>query len=300
MNRLLLSLVLGLPLAAACSSPPGGGGGDGGTMGAMDMKMATPPPPISVKSGAMMTDADESCLGSRKDPPGPNADTMITAKITDFQDDNIVVGATIMVWKDAADVPDPKKAIATSTVSDAMGMYTIKIPGGTPYRVIMGNTGGMAISNGNPVATIATYEFNRNFDDKARVAVKVSTREAIPGLVSVIPDPTLGVLAGAVRDCKNTEVGGATVKVSMTTAAYDSDALTFYFVKVGGSTLPTRQQHWTSPDNGSFAALNVPPGLATVTASGQVGSGTPKTLTTLTVPVLAGAITIAEMLPSTM
>ena len=52
----------------------------------------------------------------------------------------------------------------------------------------------------------------------------------------------------------------------MTASAYMADCNTFYFTDVNGSTLPTRQLHWTSAKNGTFAALNVPaPGLATLT-----------------------------------
>ncbi len=290
MNRFLSTLLFALPLA--------GCGGGSGSASSLDMAMAVQSPPLSVTVMGMAQPADFSCLGSRKDPPGPMMDTVVTGKITDFQDDNIVVGATVYIWKDAADVPDPMKAIATTKApSDKDGMYSITIPAGAPYRIIRGNSGGMAISNGNPVETIPAYEFNRNFDDANPVAVKTSTREAIPGLVSIIPDETKGVLAGAVRDCKNSETGDARVAVSMTTMTYDSDANTFYFTD---QDLPTRVLHWTNPKNGTFVSLNVPPGLATVAATGVVGSGAAKTLGSYTIPVQPGAVTIVEILPAAM
>jgi hypothetical protein len=316
--------------ALACAVALAGCGGTSTTPAPPDMAMmcgpTMPPPQLGITAGKMATPcptgnecqapqfcdttlnpkicalpANYSCLGTRMDPPGPSMDVVVTGLIKDFQDNNVVMGATVTLWKNAADVPDPAKAIATSMApSDANGNYMIKVPAGTPYRVIRGNSGGKAISNGNPVDTIPAYEFNRNFDDKSPVAVKTSTREAIPGLVSVIPDPTLGVLAGSVRDCMNTEVGNALVAVSMTSVMYDGVCNTFYFADVGGSTLPTRTIHYSSEANGTFAALNVPPGLATLTVTGIVGSGAAKTISTATVPVQGGAVTIVEMLPLSM
>jgi hypothetical protein len=239
--------------------------------------------------------ADYSCNGKRVDPAAPTTDTVVTGTIKDFQDDNLVSGAVISVYA-TADQVLAKMPIATSMPSDAMGNYTVTVPKGY-YRVIFGNTGGKALSNGNPVDTIDTYEFNRKYDDKGRTAVKVSTREAIPGLVSVIPDTSLGVLAGAVRDCNEKEVGGARVTISDTSGPYMGDMLTFYFKKISGSTLPTRTQKWTD-GNGAFAALNVPVGKGTVSAKGIITTADGEVdLGSGTVPVLAGSITLFEVLP---
>ncbi|MSP63967.1 MAG: hypothetical protein EXR72_27225 [Myxococcales bacterium] len=277
----------------------GGVGCGSGTMtGTPDMAMK-PSPPIYVEAkDKTQTPANyKDCVA---DPAGPDKETEVEGLIKDFQDDNLVEGAVIKIYKTAADVPANPIAMTTS---DKDGKYKIKVPAGAPYRLIYGSEGGKAISNGNPVDTIATYEFNRAWNDKERVAVKVSTREAIPGLVSVIPDVTLGVLAGSVRDCKRSDVGGAQVKITGTGKLkdgtdYKADEFTFYFVEVSGSTLPTRTQKWTAA-NGTFAALNVPaPGTATVTAYGTIAlGGKPVELGKETVPLQPGAITIIEILP---
>jgi hypothetical protein len=221
-------------------------------------------------------------------------DTPIMGVIKDFQDSNLVVGAVIKVYASAADVP--ANPIATSMPSDAMGNWSVTVPKGH-YRVIFGNDSGMAItSGGTMVATIPTYEFDRVYSDHDRTAVKASTRDVIQGLVSVVPDPALGVIAGSVRDCANKETGGATVAVSGTSTAYDSASLLFYFKDVSGTTLPNRNQKWTTA-LGLFAALNVPVGSATATATGQVQESAPKELGAATVPILSGAITIVDVLP---
>ena len=291
MKRLLLCIAA-IGLAPGC-----GGGGGGGGDGAAKADGGTPEvklPTAYVGDKEPGTPADyASCMA---DPAGPAMDTVVMGKIIDFQDDNIVVDAAIKVFAKVEDVPAKPLAM---TKSDKSGLFTITIPKGAPYRLIWSNEGGKAItSNGNPVDTIPTYEFNQRFDDKERVGVKEATREAIPGLVSVIPDKALGVLAGSVRDCKSKEVGGARVKVAATAGAFDADALTFYFSKVGGSTLPTRTQKYTSGANGTFATLNIPaPGTGSVEAYGVVGGGEPKLIGKATVPVQPGAITIVEVVP---
>jgi hypothetical protein len=179
----------------------------------------------------------------------------------------------------------------------ADGTYSMVVPAGTDYRVIRAVGVGMAMSNGSSSATIKTYEFGIKYDDTSPVSVKESTKEAITGLVSVVFMPGYGVVAGAVHDCDDKEVGGARVQV--TTMGYDSTAqdLLFYFVNVSGSTLPTRKQKWTG-EGGAFASLNVPaPGTAQITANGIIGSGNLQMIGQAQIPIIADAITIVHMVP---
>jgi hypothetical protein len=286
----IVSLAYFLVAVAGC--------GGGTPMSMPDMKMAPMPPALYIGDTAPGTPADESCVGHFMDPAAPTTDTVVMGTIKDFQDMNLVMGAVVSVYLTPADVMS-KTAIAMSTPSDANGKYMLTVPKGH-FRVIMGNTGGKAISNGNPVDTIDTYEFNVRYDYATATAVKTSTRDAIPGLVSVDPDPALGVLAGTVRDCNGKEMGGAIVDVSNTSAMYDSSQFIFYFQSVSGTTLPTRTLKWTSGSVGVFAALNVPTGTATLNANGIIGSGSLMKLGSETVPVLPGSITIADILPASM
>jgi len=262
-----------------------------------DMAM-TPPPPLYLQdSTGAQKPADYSCLGTRTDPAAPTADYVLTGKVADFQDNDPVAGAVVSVYLDAQSVAMNQPA-AQSMPSAMDGTYTLTVPKGQ-YRVIFGTRGGKAISSGGTAKdTIDTFEFGRAYKDAGRTAVKVTTRDAIPGLVSVVPDVTLGVIAGSVRDCAGKEVGGAKVAITGTSAMYDAASLTFYFTDVGGATLPTRKLKWTDGANGVFAALNVPPGSATVTAIGIVGSGDLKTLGAQSINVPSGAVTIVEVLPT--
>src|SRR5207247_563747 len=112
---------------------------------------------------------------------------------------------------------------------------------------------------------------NIKASDTKPVSVKTSTKDLIPGLVSVTQMDGLGVLAGGVRDCDNNETQGAIVDVEV--AGYDPKGKIFYFQDVEGMTVPVRQLKWTAV-NGVFAALNVPPGTGKVSARGKIGSGT--------------------------
>ncbi len=286
MNRSLIVAALAA-LVAGC------GGGEMTTQ-MPDMKMGHTAPPIFLGSPDGGTAPDETCLGSRKDPAPPTMDTMVSGTIKDFQDSNPVEGAIVAVYTSPQQVVDGKPA-TMSAPSDAMGNYTVTVPAGF-YRVIFGNSGGKAVSNGTMVDTIPAFELDRVFSDKDRVAVKTSTRDAIPSIVGITPDDTLGVIAGTVHDCNNKIIGGATISVT-TTPAYDQSNI-FYFITVNGSAFPSRNAFWTSGDPGVYAALNVPPGTAVVTATGVVGSGAPQTLGSASIPVLKGSIVIADLLPT--
>ena len=284
----LASLAVGLAACTGSTTPADMGGHD------MAATVTQPAAFVDLADGGTAPAALD-CIGTRNDPAAPTVDTVVTGQIKDFQDSNIVVGAVVSIYTDPAQVI-ANHPVAMSTPSDMNGMYTVTIPKGF-YRVIMGNSGGKAISGGGAMAeTITTYEFGRIFDDKSRVAVKTTTRDAIFGLVSIPYDATAGAVAGSVRDCAGANFGGGRASVTMTSSSFDN-ANIFYFKDVGGSPILVRTAKYTS-GLGVFAALNVPAGNATVSATAVVGSGAPKTVGSYTVPVLAGAITIVDVIPS--
>ncbi len=290
--------------------------------------------------------AKYECVGKFKDKdiadPG-NPDVVVTmdngkptitlkGKIRDFQDDQPVWNADIKIFLSADDVLAPaaeKKWIASlkeqqlkadpnidpkllGTAMDGTYTITYTLPNVTTTRIIIHNIDGRALDNGTKFETIPTYEFFRLWNERNPVAIKLATKQAIPGLVSVTQRDGLGVLAGGIRDCEDNNVGGATVQV--TGGNYPGDPMAascadgkpydgtkqnqiFYFAKVGGSTLPTRVRKWTS-GNGAVAALNVPPGKGKITVKGILTAGGMLTeLNSAEVPVIADAVTIVDLPP---
>lgn len=277
---------------AVCAMGVGGCGGTTMMNSSPDMAMKPVVPPGLTLEGSMgMTPGDIACVGNPKDPAAPDAETVVTGVIKDFQDDNKVVGAVIKLYATVEDVM-ANKPMVTSAPSDADGNFTYTVPKGY-YRIIRANEGGKAVSSGNMVKTIPTYEFNVVYSDKSPTAVKTSTKDLIPGLVSVTQMDGFGVLAGGARDCNNKHVQGAIVDVAAT--GYKSDGQIFYFADVpGAGTVPVRNQKWTG-DNGVFAALNVPPGYGIVTIKGALKMGDPLTvISQYKIPVIADAVTIVE------
>ena len=255
----------------------------------------TPPAPTLIDSKTMAkTPANMACLGTRVDPAAPTMDTVVMGNVKDFQDSNVVVGAVVSIYSDATQVPDHPIAMSSPTAKD--GTFMITVPKGF-YRVIFGNSGGKAVSSGNAMTdTIPTYEFAQIYNSTDRVSVKTTTRDAIPGLVSVTPDVTLGVVAGSVRDCDNKQYQGGLVTVTAGTWEANDQCLMFYFKDIGGSTLPVRTQKYTD-GNGVWAALNVPPGMATIQANGLI-NGMVGPVGSATIPIISGAITTVDIAPA--
>ena len=233
--------------------------------------------------------ADLSCLGSFMDPAGPTAPTPVDMTVQDFEKKTPVAGATVEVYT-SLDEFNAGHVAATAGPTAADGKVTLMMPAGF-YRVIFRTTA-------DPQKTIETVEFGRSWNDPLRVSVSQATKGEIPGLVSVVPDDTKGVVAGDLRDCNNKPVGGALFDVSSTGGPFDSSANTFYFVDIDASTtVPVRSQKWTSGD-GVFAALNVPPGDATLTVSGLLQKGGMLSkLSTAVAPVHANSITVVQLAP---
>jgi hypothetical protein len=232
--------------------------------------------------------ADLSCLGSFKDPAGPTATTAVDMIVKDFEKSTPVMGATVEAYTSLADF-NAMKVSAMGGPTGADGKVTLMMPAGS-YRMIFRTTA-------DPLKTIETVEFNRVWNDSNRVSVSIATKGEIPGLVSVIPDDSKGVVAGDLRDCSNKPIGGARYTVSSTGGSYDSFANTFYFVDIDKSTtVPERAQKWTS-GNGVFASLNVPPGDATLTVNGllKMGDTTTTKLGSAVAPVRTNSITVVQL-----
>lgn len=262
----------------------GGGGGCGG--GTAPVK-GQPAAYVQPTANDAMSPPTLGCVGSHSDPAAPTAATMLDLTVKDFEKSTVVAGATVEVYTSLAHV-NARTPDATSAPTDAAGTSKIMMPAGS-YRVIFRTFGA-------PM-TIETLEFNRAFDDGARVSVSETTRSEIPALLSLMPDDTKGVVAGSQRDCAEKELGGITVAMSSDGGSFDSATNVFYFQDAGATRVPSRGQKWTSGD-GAYAALNVPPGNATVTASGLVTDGGALTrLGTAVVPVRAGSITIVQLEP---
>jgi hypothetical protein len=233
-----------------------------------------------------MGPASLGCIGGHADPAAPTTPTPVALTVLDFEHSTPVMGATVEVYV-SLDHVNAMTPDATSTApTDANGNAMITVPPGS-YRVIFRTVGAPN--------TIETLEFNRAYNDGARVSVSEATKSEIPALLNLQPDDTKGVVAGSQRDCVEAELGGITMSLTSDGGDYDSTMNVFYFQDFGTSRVPALAQHWTSGD-GAFAGLNVPAGNATVTTGGRVSSSAPLLkLGTAVVPVRAGSVTIVQL-----
>jgi hypothetical protein len=233
------------------------------------------------------TPASLGCLGGHADPAAPTAVTSVDVVVKDFEKSTPVAGATVEVYLSLAHV-NAKTPDATSAPSDANGKTTLMVPPGS-YRVIFRTFGAPN--------TIESIEFNRVYNDGARISVSEATKSEIPALLNIAPDDTKGVVAGSQRDCAEKELAGITVGITSDAGGYDGTDNIFYFQDAGTTRVPARAQKWTSGD-GAFAGLNVPPGNATVTGSGLTADAGPVIkLGSSVVPVRANSITIVQLEP---
>jgi len=246
-----------------------------------------PPAFVQPTPSDPMSPASLGCLGGHADPAAPTTATAVDVVVKDFEKAMPVMGATVEVYLSLAHVnammPD-----ATSMPTDADGKTKLMVPPGS-YRVIFRTFGAPN--------TIETLEFNRVYNDGARVSVSQATKSEIPALLNLAPDDTKGVVAGSQRDCTEKELGGITVRITSDAGSYDDAMNVFYFQDFGATRVPALAQKWTSGD-GAFAGLNVPPGNATVTGYGRADAAGPiLKLGTGVAPVRANAITIVQLEP---
>lgn len=246
-------------------------------------------PPLSKKVNNMQMDADYSCNGHRMDPAGATAEFTVNGKVQDFQSKQAPSStATVFVYEDLDHL---LQNMPYSMVTDALdGTFTgLRIPP-NHYRV---NFKVVA-----PPDQIDTYEIGipvpPNTTTMTRNSVSHFTANALPGLVGIDYDMTKSVIAGGVRDCAGDFVRGALISVDA--GGPFMDANIFYF---SDQDLPVRRtlQQFTNVD-GLFTAINVPPvGMATITATGVIGSGPPQRVGRASIPLFAGALTIADVPP---
>jgi len=283
MRNMLFSVLVGV-MAAGCGGGSGTGG-TGGTGGSGGM-----PPALSTGNATTNAPADYSCLGHFMDPAGANAPFAVNGKVTDFQTKNPVPGAVIKVYPDiAALLADQPADMKTC---DANGQFTGLMIPAMHYRV--------AFKTVAPPDQIDTYEVNIPIDPASttpieRNSVSHFTATALPGLVGVDYDSSKAVIAGGVRDCTGKFVRGGLISINVGGTAVP-DSQVFYF---SDSDLPVRKtlQQYTNYD-GLFTGVNVPPsGMATVTASGVVGSGSVVKIGEKSIPLFAGALTISDIPP---
>jgi hypothetical protein len=135
-------------------------------------------------------------------------------------------------------------------------------------------------------------------------SVSTQTATTLPALIGETRTPGTGVLAGALRDCKQHEIGNFTATVSSTqgTATPLPAAETYYFNP--GLNVPGRHAMYpSSTSDGLFVALQLP-----VTSTGYVqmwgfptqadlASGQMKLIAELAVPVLADTVITGSFEP---
>ena len=275
-------------LVAACNN---NGGLPIGDLSQPSSDLAAPPanvdlaaPPANVDLTAPAPIIDLALASTDLAVRGPLS---VSGKLTDFQDANPIGGAVVTIYRDVAAFAAGVE-LAHSAPTDSQGKYTLSLPA-APLRIVRANQGGKAISSGNAmITTLPTVEVGVRAYDGAGLGVKTTTRDAIPGLVSVIPDSGACMVLGRIVDSNGVPVAGAHARVIG--AGYDSDSngLLFYFKNIGGSVLPVRTQKVTDT-NGAFVALNVPPGDATLSTTAAVPS--------VAVRAIAGGAVIAELAP---
>jgi len=270
-------VLIGMIAVAGCGDPP----------------KAQPGQPVAfVQSNtldpATQKAANFGCLGSKVDAAAPSTVTALTVHVEDFEKKTPVVGATVEVYLSLAKV-NAKTPDASSPPTDANGEAVLMVPPGS-FRVIFRTFGAPK--------TVETLEFNRTFDDPKRFSVSEATKLTIQAVLSLVPDDTLGVVAGALRDCDAKDVGGVTLTTTASAGAFDNTLDTFYFEDLSkDSTVPVRARKFTS-GNGVFASLNVPPGDATLTVSGLLAEGgQPMRLGTGVAPVRPNSITVVQLEP---
>src|SRR6476619_2835734 len=121
-------------------------------------------PPVYVQPtpADAMSPANLGCVGGHADPAAPTTTTSLAIVVKDFEKSTPVAGATVEVYLTLASFNAKTPDASTTAVTDADGKTTLMMPAGS-YRVIFRTFGAPN--------TIETIEFNRAFDDGARVSV---------------------------------------------------------------------------------------------------------------------------------
>jgi hypothetical protein len=217
--------------------------------------------------------ADFSCLNTPNADVATTVDVALSTVVRDFQSDNLVPGANIIVFRDQ-DVTNPFDTKMSST-EDAT--VTIDIPTGTKrfgYK--------MTCTAPCDPESLDTLLLNQKVDpdEPAQTegsirTVSKATAATMPALIGISRTAGTGVLAGAMRDCQDREVSNfiAAVTTSSGVAASGgthADALayvegakvpgadTYYFSSSVG--LPVRHtQKQAGSEDGLFMVVELAP-----------------------------------------
>ncbi len=258
-------LVLALSAATAFTACGGGGGGTADAM----------PPECNEAGGSACfvrpLMATTVAAGPANWACAPDTLTMsaagfnVAGEVRDYQNDDLLAGATVEAFLSATDFTTP---IATAT-TDAAGAYTIALTGQIPSR--------MNWRTKHP-DSLDTYEINDpinvaggDLTGIGRYSVLQDTSDALQAFIGVTPTPGLGVLAGAIRDCDRSEVQHAIATISSTSSAGDvpptfvGGAQVYYFSS-GTTSLPVQRTIREDTNvNGVFVIIEIPPTTGTQT-----------------------------------
>ncbi|HUH04457.1 MAG TPA: carboxypeptidase-like regulatory domain-containing protein [Kofleriaceae bacterium] len=205
--------------------------------------------------------ANFGCLNTATDDTATTLEVTLTGTVEDFQTGNAVPGATVTIFDDV-EVSNP---FATVT-SDENGDYTATIPAGTT------RFGFKMVAEGQMETLLLNQYLDPNTAAQSLTIGSVSelTANALPAFIGVTRTAGRGVLAGAMRDCDNNEVGGAIATVSSvsgspehldaTECTEEKPCTSSYYFSAGSTSLPVRhsQQAHTNFD-GLFMTIELPP-----------------------------------------
>lgn len=277
-----------LVAAAAC-----GGGGESTPDAAPDNSGFTPPTKtlkanMEVSSGNWMElgDADLSCLNTKTADLPTSVEVTLNTKVTDFQTGKAIALADVIAFPgiDYAHPFDTKK-------SDADGNISFKIPVGTGRF-------GFKMSEPDQFDTLLLFQYVKPTEpvqtEPTKIqSVSVGTASALPALIGQTRKPGTGVVAGALRDCKQHEISNfiATVSTTQGTATRLEGAETYYFSPTVG--LPDRhtRQPAASAD-GLFMTVQIPSAPTAYVqmwgypTQADLTAGTLKLIAELQVPVI--------------
>lgn len=210
-------------------------------------------------------------------------------QVKDFQEDEflpVLAGTTVKVFPSNTidDLSVPCVAPDSTEPNPVCYEGTADATGRIDFPMIQCNTR-VAVwaykSSTTAPVTKRAAEFNRavvpgqGIEDA--LTISNSTYNLIPGIVGFAPDPTMGIVGGKLHDCSDHGLQNVNVNIESGSIAAPTNARfcgsapmyrvgTFYFD--AASSLPTKELK-TSSENGVFAFVNVPPGVATVFAAAK-------------------------------
>lgn len=220
--------------------------------------------------------------------PSCQFDVPIEGRAEDFESGDGVGGLKVELW-----LSDNLSGTADVTMtSDIDGNVTGgNAPTCTPWTSRVSSTDGDTLPtiqehwSDGPSSPMGAY-FN---------SVSSSTLALMTTLLSVTPDPALGVIAGTAYDCGGGGGDSLAENIQVIVRAADgtypsSQAIHYFFAEI-----PSRAATATSED-GLWLIANVPPGDAFIEAYAAVDDGEPPRLIGQTkVQVFAGSLIIADM-----